>query len=99
MDRTVENIGHIASALYGAFRTVRVVDDRVRHKHCFLVGEDGNPQTLTTAHLTLQHLDWSRLAPMVAEAIAALQRGAVEVAVGVRAVRIEQGGKRAAGKR
>jgi hypothetical protein len=88
MDHTAENIGHIASALYAAFRTVRVVNDEVRQKHRFVVGVDGNEQTLTIAHLTLQHRDWSRLEGFAADAIAALRRGAVEVAVKVDGVRI-----------
>lgn len=94
MDQTTANIGHIASQLYAVFRTVRVVNDDVRKKHRFVIGNDGNRQTLTVAYLTLQHRDWSRLEPLVADAIAALRRGAVEVGVGVRGVRIVQGGKR-----
>ena len=46
---------------------------------------------LTVADLTLQHMKWPELEPFVTEAIEALRRGSLEVAVRVRGVRIVRG--------
>ena len=88
MDRTTENIGRISTALYGSYKSIRLANDTVRKKQRFLVEDDGQQRVLTVADITLTHMKWPDLEPFVTEAIAALRRGALEVAVRIRGVRI-----------